>query len=99
MHRKDIRRSIRKQLKTNFPGWKKMNKKQKKALVREIMETEIDNYDFSQPVDAPYEELLGIEDQIPFKSILTLREMEKNNCLIGCLWLLIFFKKSKLMSR
>ncbi len=75
MQRKNIRRSIRKQLKTNFPGWKKMNKKQKKALVREIMKTEIDNYDFSQPVESPIEELLGIEDQMPSKGILTLKGM------------------------
>ena len=75
MHRKNIRRLITKQLKTNFPRWKKMTKKSKKELAEQIMMEIVEQYDYSQSLDIPIEELIGIEDQAPTAGIRSLPEM------------------------
>lgn len=75
MHRKNIRLIITKQLKKNFPNWKKMTKKSKKELTRQIMLEVVDNYDYSQTLDIPIDELIGVEDQRPSEGIRGLPEM------------------------
>ncbi|WP_320041035.1 hypothetical protein [uncultured Desulfobacter sp.] len=75
MHRKNIRRLIAKQLKKNFPNWKNMTRKSKKELTKEIMNEVVDNYDYSQALDIPVEELIGIEKQRPSEGIRSLSDM------------------------
>ena len=65
MHRKNIRIEIKKQLKINHPHWKKMKRKAKKKLLKEVMDEVINNYDFSQTLNIPIEKLTGIDDQVP----------------------------------
>ncbi|MCP4110787.1 MAG: transposase [Desulfobacteraceae bacterium] len=75
MHRKNIKRIITKQLKKSLPDWKKMNRKSKKELTQEIMNEVVGNYDYSQTLDIPIEELVGIEGQMPSDAIRSLPEM------------------------
>jgi phage-related protein len=75
MHAKNIKRIIRKQLKQHFPNWSRLKRKTKKEIIREVKAEVRSNYDFEQEVTAPKEELLGIEQQVPTKGILTLDEM------------------------
>ncbi len=75
MHEKNIKRIITKQLKKNFPKWKNMPKKSKKELIKEIMIEVAGNYDYSQELDVPIEELIGVEDQRPSMGIRSLPEM------------------------
>jgi len=65
MHRKNIRQIVIKQLKSNHPYWKKMTKKSKKELAKQVMDEIVGNYDYSQSLDLPIEKLTGIEEQTP----------------------------------
>ena len=75
MHRKNIRRIITKQLKTEHPHWKKMTRKSKKKLLQQIVDEAVNNYDYSQTLDIPIEELTGVEDQISSGGIRSIPEM------------------------
>jgi len=75
MQIKNIRRLVKRQLKYNHPHWKKMKKKAKKKLLKQVVDEVKNNYDFSQPLNIPIEELTGIEDQVPSKGIKNLIEM------------------------
>jgi len=55
MHRKNIRLIITKQLETDHPQWKKMNRKSKKKLLQQIVDEAVNNYDYSQTLDIPTE--------------------------------------------
>ncbi len=88
MHHKNIKLIVRKQLKKQYPSWKRLNGKIKKELSRKILAELNSEYDFSCDVKASREELLGIENQIPAKGIIKLDEMAqfinmvKNNRII-----------------
>lgn len=75
MHQKNIRRLVKKQLKINHPHWKAMKKKEKKKVIKQIMDEVINDYDFSQTLNVPIEELTGIEDQVISRGIRTIEEM------------------------
>jgi hypothetical protein len=77
MHHKAIKAQIRKQLKTRYPNWQRLNKKQKKAIAKRVLDQVVENYDFNQEVINPIEELLGIEAQLPPAGIMDLGEMER----------------------
>ena len=77
MHHKDIKAQIRKQLKTNYPNWKRLRRKEKKAIAKMVLDEVIKEYDCSQPVNTPLAELLGIEEQLPTAGIMDLAEMER----------------------
>ena len=77
MNRKNIRRIVIRQLKNNHPHWKRMNKKSKKRLLKQVMNEVADNYDYSQILDLPIEQLIGVEDQVPTKGIRSLSEMSE----------------------
>lgn len=62
MHRKNIRLIITKQLKIEHPHWKKMTRKSKKKLLQQILDEAVNNYDYSQALDIPIEQLTGVED-------------------------------------
>ena len=75
MHHKNIKRIVRKQLKIQFPNWKRLPKKTKKELAREVLAAVVSEYDFKQEIEAPINELLTIEIQFPAKGIIKLDEM------------------------
>ena len=75
MHEKNIRLIITKQLKSSLPGWKKMTRKSKKELTQAIMDEVVNNYDYSQALDIPIEELTGVDGQSPSGGIRNLLEM------------------------
>jgi hypothetical protein len=43
MHRKNIRQLVTKQLKYNHPRWKKMTKKSKKEVAKQVMDEVVSN--------------------------------------------------------
>lgn len=75
MHEKNIRRIITDQLKKKFPNWKRVTRKAKKELIKEIMIEVTDNYDYAQVLDMPIEKLIGVENQKPSEGIRSLPEM------------------------
>ena len=77
MQHKDIKRQIRKQLKMQYPLWRRLTKKEKKAIALKVLEAVTQNYDFSSPLTASKDELLGIEDQMPTAGMMTIDEMKQ----------------------
>lgn len=75
MHHKHIKRLINKQLKKQFPNWKRLTKKIKKGIAKKVLEEVTTDYDFNQTVSISREELLGIQQQVPTKGIVNLAEM------------------------
>ena len=75
MNQKEIKAIIRKQLKREYPNWKRLNKTQKKSIAKKVLDEVIKGYDFEKTVQMPLEELLGIEEQIPAHGIKDLEEM------------------------
>jgi len=75
MHHKNIKHMVRKQLKNEFPHWKRLSKKEKRELFDKVLKEVVVEYDFKQAIDAPLEELLAIETQLPAKGIIPLDEM------------------------
>lgn len=77
MHHKAIKAEIRKQLKTRYPNWHCLTKKEKKTIAKKVLDEAVSNYDFKQEVTTPLDVLLGIESQVPTASIMDLDEMER----------------------
>ena len=75
MHHKNIRRIIKKQLKKQYPNWKRLSRKQKKAILKAVLNEAVSQYDFEQDIQVPLEELIGIEEQIPMDDIMNIEEM------------------------
>lgn len=76
MHHKNIKRLVKKQIKKEHPNWKLLSKKEKREASRQIAQAVIDDYDFKQEIEAPMEELVGIEGQLPNDDIIPLPEMD-----------------------
>lgn len=77
MQHKDIKLEIKRQLKSEFPSWKHLSGKEKKEIAGKVLKEVVSGYDFKKEITAPVEELLGIEDQLPDKGIITLRKMAR----------------------
>ena len=77
MHRKNIKLIVRKQLKKEYPNWKRLNGKKKKAIARLVLQEAFEAYDFNQEIEASLEELVGIEEQLPASGIMNLEEMAR----------------------
>jgi hypothetical protein len=75
MRHKNIKLTIRKQLKKEFPKWKRLPKKMKREISNKVMDEVTADYDFNQEITAPVAELLGIENQLPADGIIPLEEM------------------------
>jgi hypothetical protein len=75
MHEKDIKAQVRKQLKTTFPNWYRLTKKEKKAIAQKVSNEVVDSYDYPKEVETPVPELIGLSDQQPTKGILTIEQM------------------------
>lgn len=60
MFEKNIKKQVNKQLKRNFPKWRKLRKKkEKKVLARQILEAVAADYDFSQPLETDDKSVFG----------------------------------------
>ena len=77
MHHKNIKLTALKQLKKQFPNWKRLSKKTKRDLARMVLAEVVAGYNFKQEIEAPLEELLAIETQLPAKGIINLDEMAR----------------------
>ena len=61
MTHKDIKNTVRKQLKKEYPNWKRLKKKEKKAIAQQVLTEIVNDYDYSLPVSTPFPELPGSE--------------------------------------
>lgn len=77
MHHKNIKAIIRKQLKKEYPSWRLLTKKEKKVIANMVLNEVVKEYDFNQEIETPMSELIGIEEQLVSKGIMTLDEMER----------------------
>jgi len=77
MHHKNIKLSIRKQLKNQYPHWNRLNRKTKKEIARKVLAEVSNEYDFNGDITASQAELLAIEQQVPTKGIIKLDEMAR----------------------
>ena len=77
MHHKDIKRIIKKQLKSQYPNWKRLKRKIKKAIAKEVLKEVTATYDFTNAITIPKEDLLGIEEQTPTQGIISIQDMAK----------------------
>ena len=77
MHHKNIKLSVRKQLKNQYPHWNRLNRKTKKEIARKVLAEVTAEYDFSGDITASPAELLAIEKQVPTKGIMKLDEMAR----------------------
>jgi hypothetical protein len=77
MNHKDIKSEVITQLKNEYPNWKSIPRKMKKQIAGKVLKEVVDGYDFKQDITTPTEKLLGIENQIPIKGIITLDKMAK----------------------
>jgi len=66
---------VRRQLKKQFPNWKRLPKKVKKEFAKKILSEVVSEYDLKQDVNVPIEDLLAIETQSSTKGIINLEEM------------------------
>jgi hypothetical protein len=67
MHHKNIKLIVRKQLKNQFPSWKRLPKRDKKELARKVLAEIASEYDFKQEINTPVDQLLTIEGQHPVR--------------------------------
>lgn len=75
MQEKDIKRRVIKQLKTKFPHWRRLTKKQKKALAEQALIEVMTDYNKEQAKHMPLHELTNMPELPP--GIITLQEMGK----------------------
>jgi hypothetical protein len=72
---KDIKHLVRKALKHDYPGFRRLKKKEKKQVLSKVLDHVISTYDQTSPVEATNYELCGI-DEIP-SNIYTLDQMRE----------------------
>jgi len=77
MHLKEIKFEVKKQIKKNYPDWKKLSKGQKRKIAKNVLNKIVESYNFKQPCKNQINELLGIENQVIDNKIVSLTEMEK----------------------
>ncbi len=75
MHEKNIKKQVNRQLKKRFPNWRKLQKKEKKKLARQVLEAVVSDYDFTQLIETNDKSLFGVEEQAPARGMMTLAEM------------------------
>jgi len=75
MQAKDIKRLVIKQLKANFPHWRRLTKKEKKALAEQAIIEVMADYNTEQLKHIPIHELTNMPD-VPH-DIIPLQEMAK----------------------
>lgn len=75
MQNKDIKRIVKKQLKKEFPNWKRLRKEVKSQIANEVLKEIVDGYDYSQQPSAPLYELTGTSP-VP-EGVIPLNEMKQ----------------------
>lgn len=75
MHEKNIKRMVSKQLKKQFPNWKQLSRKQKKALSSKVLEQVVHEYSFDETALPSLPELTGIPNIEKESGIMTIEEM------------------------
>lgn len=75
MHEKNIKRMATKQLKQQFPNWKRLPRKQKKVLAKQVLEAIVKEYTFGKEVTVPLNDLIGTPE-IREAGIMTIADME-----------------------
>lgn len=76
MREKDIKRQVLKQLKKQFPNWRRLPRKEKKRIAKEVLESVLANYSRNeQATDISVHELTNTP--IPMRGIIKLAEMEQ----------------------
>ena len=76
MREKDIKRQVLKQLKKEFPNWRRLRRKEKKRIAKEVLETVVAKNSGSEPTTGiPIHELTSTP--IPMPGIIKLEEMER----------------------
>lgn len=74
MQEKDIRRLVVKQLKRDFPDWRRLTKKQKKELAKQVLEEVKGSYKSDELMNVPLNELTSTP--VPPAGLIPLGEME-----------------------
>jgi hypothetical protein len=77
MHHKNIKVLIRKQLKKQYPQWKRLNHAAKREISKKVLAEVTAEYDFNQIISCSKAELLGIEQQVSTKGMIKLDEMAR----------------------
>ncbi len=75
MHEKDIKRLVVKQLKKDFPNWRRILRKEKKLLAKDVLEEIMRGYSLDKEVDVSMSELTGVP--AISEDIMTLSRMEE----------------------
>jgi len=75
MKAKDIKRLVRKELKSKFPNWQRLTKKEKKFLYNKTVTEVMDIYEEGQFKNVPVHELTNMPDVPP--GIIALQDMGK----------------------
>jgi hypothetical protein len=75
MHHKNIKLIVRKQLKNQFPNWKRLPRKDKKELARKVLAEVASEHDFKQEINTPVDQFLTIEGQHPVRGIINPPQM------------------------
>lgn len=73
MHEKNIKRLVVKQLKKEFPKWKRISRKEKKRLAKQVVDEVMSAYSFDKEIDVPLHELTGTPTI--GEGIMSLKEM------------------------
>ena len=74
MNKKDIKAHIRNQLKQEYPGWDKLNKKKRKEIAREVLIEVKRQYESGELAPVSIEEQLNIKP-LP-ANVMTIEQME-----------------------
>ena len=77
MHHKEIKAIIKKQLKTNYPGWKRLKKGKKKEIATKVLNEVVASHDFKKEIETNKLDLLGIEQQGLTSGMMNLEEMAR----------------------
>jgi hypothetical protein len=75
IHYKNIKAIVRKQLKTQFTNWKRLDRQAKAGHCQEGQEEVVATYYSREIITASKEELLGTEQQASLKGIINLQEV------------------------
>ena len=88
MHLKNIKAQVRKQLKSNFPNWHRLTKKEKKEIANKVFDEVSADYDYSEEIKTSKPELLGLSGQELTQGIMSIEQMADfvESCHTGCLF-------------
>ena len=75
MHKKDIKAQVRKQLKTKFPNWHRLTRKEKREIAQKVLSAVVESYYYPKENETPVPELIGLSDQQLTKGIFTIEQM------------------------